>query len=214
MELLCAEENVGNLRTRTFIFFDSCAQSETSEISTHAISEILGLLCAEQNVEISNTALSNMMGLLCAEQIAGNLKHCTFTNYGTLARRAKNVGKFETAFQKLWDSGSHNNTSENIENNALSEFQGLWFAEQNVRNLKKTHCQELWDSWITDPGSRILDPGSSFLDHGSRIQDPGSRIQDPGSRILDPGSWTQDPGSRIPDPGSWIQDPGSWLQDP
>ena len=64
-------------------FWDSCAQNKTSEISTHALSRILGLLRAEHNVgylnkndlsgilglqnktsEISKKALSRIMGLV------------------------------------------------------------------------------------------------------------------------------------------------------
>ena len=76
-------------------FWDSSAQNKTSEISQNALSGILGLLCAEQDVgnlkkmhilefwdscaqnktsKISKNALSGIMGLLCAEQDVGNLK--------------------------------------------------------------------------------------------------------------------------------------------
>ena len=71
MELLCAEQDVGNLKKWTFRksgapvrrtrrrtsqkndfqeFWDSCALNKTSYISNNALSEFLGLLCAEQNV--------------------------------------------------------------------------------------------------------------------------------------------------------------------
>ena len=50
-------------------FWDSCAQNKTSGISTTALSGILGLLCAEQNV--------------------GNLKQMTVRNSGTPVRRTK-----------------------------------------------------------------------------------------------------------------------------
>ena len=71
MALLCAEQDVGNLKHCTFKnsgtpvrrtrprksqklhfpeFWDTCAQNKTSEISKSALSGILGLLCAEQNV--------------------------------------------------------------------------------------------------------------------------------------------------------------------
>ena len=69
--LLCAEQDVGNLKKCTFRnsgtpvrrtklqksqkmncqeFWDSCAQNKTSEISKNALSVIMGLLCAEQDV--------------------------------------------------------------------------------------------------------------------------------------------------------------------
>ena len=77
-------------------FWDSCAQNKTSEISTNALSGIMGLLGAEQDVgnlkqmhfqeiwescaqnkpsEISKNGLSRIMGLPCAEQNVGNLKN-------------------------------------------------------------------------------------------------------------------------------------------
>ena len=107
--LLCAEQDVGNLNKCTCgnsgtpvrrtkrqksqnmhfrVFWDSCAQNKTSEISKHALSVILGLLCAEQNGghlnkndvqefwdpfaqnktwEISSNGLLGILGLLCAE---------------------------------------------------------------------------------------------------------------------------------------------------
>ena len=47
MGLLCAEQNVGNLTKIDFQeFWDSCVQNTTSEISTNALSGILGLMCA------------------------------------------------------------------------------------------------------------------------------------------------------------------------
>ena len=50
-------------------FWDSCAENKTSDISPNALSEILERWLAEQDV--------------------GHLEHCTFRNYGTLARRTK-----------------------------------------------------------------------------------------------------------------------------
>ena len=86
--LLCAQQDIANLKKCTSRnsgtpvrrtrrrksqkmqfqeFWDSCAQNKTSEISRTALSEIMGLLWAEQNV--------------------GNLeKNCTFRNYGTPVR--------------------------------------------------------------------------------------------------------------------------------
>ena len=81
-------------------FWDYCAQNKMSEISKNALSGILGLLCAEQDVgntkmdfqefcrqnkasEVSKNALPGILGLLCAEQDVGNLKKCIFRNSGT-----------------------------------------------------------------------------------------------------------------------------------
>ena len=101
MGLLCAEQNVGNLKQCTFRnsgtpvrktkrrksqkmhvqeFWDSCALNNASEISTNALSEIMELLCAEQNV--------------------GDFKQCTFRNSGTLAR-----SKQRRTSSKLEDPG-------------------------------------------------------------------------------------------------------------
>ena len=108
LRLLCAEQGVGNLKKWTFWnsgtpgrkterrksrklhyqeLWDSCAQNKTSEISTNALSGIMGLLGAEQDAgnlnknhfqefwdscaqnktsEISTNALSGILGLLGA----------------------------------------------------------------------------------------------------------------------------------------------------
>ena len=105
-----------------------------SEISKNALSAILGLLCAEQDVgnlkqkyfqelwdscaqhktsEISKNPLPGILGLLCAEQNVRNLK------------------------------------------NALPGILGLLGAEQNVRNLKKMRFPEFWDSWTQNKTSEI-----------------------------------------------------------
>ena len=150
LRLLCAEQDVGNLKTWTFRssgtpvrstrrrksqsctfrnsgtpvrrtrrrkskqlhfqeFWGSCAHDQTQEISTVALSGILGFLCAEQDVGNLKTALSRNLGLLCAEQDVGNLKNalsgilgllcasqnvrnlnnCTFRNSRTPARRTR-----------------------------------------------------------------------------------------------------------------------------
>ena len=47
----CAQSNTSEIPKMDFQeFWDSCAQNKTSEISTNALSGILGLLCAEQDV--------------------------------------------------------------------------------------------------------------------------------------------------------------------
>ena len=72
----------------------SRAQNKTSEMSKNALSEIMGLVCAEQNVGNIKNALSGFLGLLRAERNVGNFKQCTFRN------------------QELWDSGAQKKTSE------------------------------------------------------------------------------------------------------
>ena len=87
-----------SLKMRFQEFWGSCAQNKTSEISKTALSGILGLLGAEQDVgnlkkmhvqefwdscaqnktsEISKSALSGNMGHLDAEQGVENLNKCT-----------------------------------------------------------------------------------------------------------------------------------------
>ena len=110
--LLCPEHHVGSLSKMYFQeLWDSCAQKKTSEISSkctfrnsgapvrmtkrrkskqHAISGIMGLLCAEQDVGNLKHELLGIMGFLCAEQNVGILKiKCTFKNVGTPVRRTR-----------------------------------------------------------------------------------------------------------------------------
>ena len=68
-------------------FWESCALNKTSEIPQNALSGILGLLCAEQDVgNLKKNALSENLGLLCAEQDLGIIKKCTLRNSGTLPK--------------------------------------------------------------------------------------------------------------------------------
>ena len=114
--LLCAEDNVGNLKKVHFqVFWDSCAQNKTSEISKNAYSGILALLCAEQDV--------------------GNLKNCASKNSGTPVRRTRRRKSQKLHFQEFCDSYAQTKASE-ISNNALSGFRGLLCADQNVGNLE------------------------------------------------------------------------------
>ena len=107
--LLCAEEDVGNLKNFQEIW-DSCAQNKTSEISKNGRSGIMGLLCQEHNVgninnctlgnsgtpvrrtrrrQYQKNALSGIMGFLRAEQNVRNLNKCTFRYSGTPVRRTR-----------------------------------------------------------------------------------------------------------------------------
>ena len=129
---------------------DSYARNKTLEISKNALSEIVGVLCAEQNVGNLKMDCREFWDS-CAQNKTSEISNkCPFKNSGTPARR----------------------TQRRIsQTNDLSGIMGLWLAEQNVRILKQMHLQELWDSWIMDPATRI--------------RDPGSWIQD----VLYPGSW-------------------------
>ena len=168
--LLCAEVNVGNLekctsknsgapgrRTRRRKsqkmyfpeFWDSRAQNKTSEISKNALSGILGLLGAEQDV--------------------GNLKKCTFRASGTPVRRTRRRKSQKMHFQGFWDSCAQNKTSEISKK---MTFQDFWDSSSQNKTSEislntLSGIMGLLDhrSWIWDPGSRILDAGY-----------PGSRI--------------------------------------
>ena len=110
---LCAEQNVGNIEKCTFRnygipvrrtkrrkyqqvhfqeFWQSCAQNKTPEVKHHALSGILGLLCAEANV--------------------GNLKKMNFQKFWAPVRRTKRRKSQNMHFHKFWDSCAQNKTSE------------------------------------------------------------------------------------------------------
>ena len=153
-------------------FWDSCAQNKTSEILKTALSRILGLLCAEQNVR--------------------NFKKRTFRKSGTPVRRTKRRKSQKLHFQEVWDSCAQNKTSEiskkyfletwdscaqnktseiptkwtfwdscaqnktsEISKNGLSGFLVLLCAEQNIGNLKSVDFPKLWDSCAQNKTSEI-----------------------------------------------------------
>ena len=138
MGLLCAEQNVENIKHCTFRnsgtpvrrtkrrnykklyiekLWDSCAQNNTAEISTIGLSEIMGLLCAEQNIENLNN--KDM-----------------FRNVGTPVRRTKRRKSQQMDVQKLWDSCAQNKTSE-ISTNVLSGILGLLLRGTKRRKSQK-----------------------------------------------------------------------------
>ena len=86
--------------------------------------------------EISKVALSGILALLCAEQNVGNLNECTFRNSGTPLRRTRRRKSQKMRFQEFWDSCAQNKTSE-ISKHALSGIMGLLCAEQDLGNFKK-----------------------------------------------------------------------------
>ena len=154
MRLLCAEEDVGNLKKCTFRnywtpvsrtrrrksqkmhfqeFWDSCAQNKTSEIPKNDFQEIWDSCAQNKASEISKNGLSGFLGLLCAEQDVGNLKKCIFGISGT--HKTSEISK-KMHFQEFWDSCAQNKASE-ISKNGLSGILGLLCAEQDVGNLKK-----------------------------------------------------------------------------
>ena len=135
-------------------FWDSCAQNRTSEISKNALSGILGLLFAEQNV--------------------GNLNNYTFRNYATPVRRTRRRKYQKMDCQEFWDSCAQNKTSE-VSKAAVSGILRLLCAEQDDENLRnytfrnsatpvrrtrrrksqKMDFQEFWDSCAQNKTSEI-----------------------------------------------------------
>ena len=98
-----------------FKFWNSCAQNKVSEIS--------------------NITLSGFLGLLCAEQHVGNLKNCTFRNYGSPVRSTKRRKSQEINVQEFWDSCAQNKTSD-VSKNAIIIY-GTSGRRTNVRNIEK-----------------------------------------------------------------------------
>ena len=93
--LWLAEQDSGKLKINFQKSWDAGSQNKTSAISTHALSEILGLGFAEQNVGYLKHALPEFLGLRLAEQSVGNLRTCTSRTSGTLVHRKKHVGSLE-----------------------------------------------------------------------------------------------------------------------
>ena len=90
LKLLCAEQDVGNLKKCTVRNSETHVRRTTRRNSQkHAFSGILGLPCAEQDVGNLQNGLSGILELLCAEQDVGNLKKWTFRNSGTPVRRTE-----------------------------------------------------------------------------------------------------------------------------
>ena len=127
--------------------------------SRNALSEIMGLRCAEQNArhvktmhcqklwdpcaqnntsQVSKNALSIMLGLLRADQDVGNLKACTFRNSGTPGRRTQHRKSQKMHFQEFWDSCTQNKTSE-ISNSCT--FRNSWTpVRRTERRKSKKNC--------------------------------------------------------------------------
>ena len=102
----CAQKNTSEI-SKTALFAE-----QTSEISKNALSGIMGLLCAEQDVGNLKNVLPRSLGLLCAEQNVRNLKQCTFKNSGIPVRRTRRRKSQQMHLGEFWDSCAQNKTSE------------------------------------------------------------------------------------------------------
>ena len=87
-----------------------------------------------QRRKFQKNALSEIMGLLCVEQNVRNIEKCTFRYSGTPVRRTRRRRSQKMHFREFWDSCAQNRTSE-ISKNALPIILGLLCAEQDVGNL-------------------------------------------------------------------------------
>ena len=75
MGLLCVEQDVGNLKKMDFQEFrDSCAQNKRQKSKKKNFQGFWDSCAQNKTSEISKNALSGILGLLCAEQDVGNLK--------------------------------------------------------------------------------------------------------------------------------------------
>ena len=137
MGLLCAKQNIGKLKYCTLrISGTAVCRTKDRKSQQNTYFQMLRDSCAQnKTLEISNTAISEILGLLCAEQDVGNLNQCTFSNSGTPVRRTKRLKYPKCALQESWDSQAQNKTSE-ISKNALSKIMRLLCAEEHVGNIK------------------------------------------------------------------------------
>ena len=150
--------------------WDYCAQNKTSEISKH---------CTVKNSETpvrrtrrrktQQNALSNIMGLLCAEQNVGNLNKCTFKDSGTPVRRTQRRNSLKLHVHKFWHSGAQRGAAFGRSPSvvffvlALNKAHVLALNTAHVLRLNKADVLALNKAHVLrlnaqDPGSGILDP--------------------------------------------------------
>ena len=90
--LLCAEQDVGNLKQCTFRNCGTPARRTKRRKSQKMdAQEFCGACALNKPSEISKNEPSTNLGLLCADQNVGHLKKMTFRNSGTPARRTKHL---------------------------------------------------------------------------------------------------------------------------
>ena len=88
--LLCAEQNVGNIKKMTFRNYGSPVRRTRRRTCQILYCQNLWDFCAQNMTsDISESAPSGIRGFLCAEQNVGNIKKCTFRRSWTLVRRTQ-----------------------------------------------------------------------------------------------------------------------------
>ena len=120
-------------------------------------------LAQNKTSEISKIALSGILGLLGAEQDVGNLKKCTFRNSGTSVRRTRrqksqqnarsgilgllgaeqDVGNLKNALSGILDSRKQNKTSE------ISKHEPILAHIWNTFGTHRTNLEHIWNAWRT-----------------------------------------------------------------
>ena len=136
MRLLCAEQDVGNIKKSTSGNSRTPVRRTKRQKSQKSTFRNSGTPVRRTKRRKSQTnALPGILGVLCAEQDIGNLKKCTSRISGTPVRRTQRQKFQKMHFQGLGNSCAQNQTSD-ISKTALSGILGLLCARQNVGNLQ------------------------------------------------------------------------------
>ena len=134
MILLCAKQNVGNLKNALSIiwgssvrrtkrqthqhmhfenFRDSCAQNKTSENSNLHFHKLWDSCAQNKTSEIAKNALHTIWDSCAQNKTSAIFKQCTFIKYGTpVCRTKRRKSQKQLRFQEFWDSWAQNKTSE------------------------------------------------------------------------------------------------------
>ena len=93
--------------------------------------------------EVSKNALSGILVLLCAEQNVGNFKKMDFQEFWDSCAQSNTSEISRIARSRITILRAQNKTSE-VSKNALSKIMGPPCAEQNVGNLNKLYGVHKW----------------------------------------------------------------------
>ena len=121
----------------------------------HALSEIMGLLCAELHVGILKHMQFQEFWDSCAQNKTSEIsKTCTFRNSWTLVRRTTRRNSQKHVLSGIVGLLCAEQDVGNIKN-GLSGILGLLCAEQDVGNLNKWTFRIFWDSCALNKTSEI-----------------------------------------------------------
>ena len=111
--LVRAEQDVENLNKCTFRNSGTPVRRARRRKPQQLHSQEFWDSCAEQDVgNLEQNALSKIVGLLCAEQNVGILEHMFFRNSGTPVRRTRRRKSQKMHFQEFCDSCAQNKTAD------------------------------------------------------------------------------------------------------